>query len=101
MSDYVIRATAADGEIRAFASTTRDLVEEARKAHNTSPVATAALGRLLTAGVMMGIDMKGEKDLLTLKIQGDGPIGGLTVTADSLGNVKGYAFNPMVMLPPN
>ena len=101
MSDYVIRATAADGEIRAFASTTRDLVEDARKAHNTSPVATAALGRLLTAGVMMGIDMKGEKDLLTLKIQGDGPIGGLTVTADSLGNVKGYAFNPMVMLPPN
>ncbi|EEQ57554.1 Hsp33 family molecular chaperone HslO [Enterocloster sp. OA13] len=101
MSDYVIRATAADGEIRAFASTTRDLVEEARKAHNTSPVATAALGRLLTAGVMMGIDMKGEKDLLTLKIQGDGPIGGLTVTADSLGNVKGYAFHPMVMLPPN
>ena len=101
MSDYVVRATAAAGEIRAFAATTRDMVEEARKAHNTSPVATAALGRLLTAGVMMGIDMKGEKDLLTLKIQGDGPIGGLTVTADSLGNVKGYAFNPMVMLPPN
>lgn len=101
MADYVVRATAADGEIRAFAATTRDLVEEARKAHNTSPVATAALGRLMTAGVMMGCDMKGEKDLLTLKIQGDGPIEGLTVTADSKGNVKGYAFNPMVMLPPN
>lgn len=101
MADYVIRATAAQGEIRAFAATTRDLVEEARRAHNTSPVATAALGRLLTAGVMMGCEMKGEEDLLTLKIQGDGPIQGLTVTADSHGNVKGYVLNPMVMLPPN
>ena len=101
MADYVIRATAAEGQIRAFAATTRDLAEQARISHNTSPVATAALGRLLTAGVMMGCDMKGEDDLLTLKIQGDGPIGGLTVTADSRGNVKGYAFNPMVMLPPN
>ena len=101
MSDYIIRATAAGGEIRAFAATTRELVEHARQAHNTSPVATAALGRLLTAGGMMGITMKGEEDLLTLKIQGDGPIEGLTVTADSHGNVKGYAYNPAVMLPPN
>lgn len=101
MADYIIRATAAEGQIRAFAATTRDLVEYARSAHNTSPVATAALGRLLTAGAMMGIMMKGEKDLLTLKIEGDGPIGGLTVTADSRGNVKGYAFHPEVMLPPN
>ncbi len=101
MSDYVIRATAADGLIRAFAATTRDMTEQARIAHNTSPVATAALGRLLTAGAMMGVDMKGEDDILTLKIQGDGPIGGLIVTADSHGQVKGYAFNPQVMLPPN
>ena len=101
MADYVIRATAADGQIRAFAATTRDLTETARQAHNTSPVATAALGRLMTAAVMMGYDMKGEDDLLTLKIQGDGPIGGLVVTADSKGEVKGYAFNPGVMLPPN
>lgn len=101
MADYVIRATAAQGEIRAFAATTRELTEEARKAHNTSPVATAALGRLLTAGAMMGCEMKGEEDLLTLKIQGDGPMQGLTVTADAHGNVKGYVFNPMVMLPPN
>ena len=101
MTDYIIRATAAEGQIRAFAATTRDLGEYARSAHNTSPVATAALGRLLTAGAMMGIMMKGEKDLLTLKIEGDGPIGGLTVTADSRGNVKGYAFHPEVMLPPN
>lgn len=101
MSDYILRATAADGQIRAFAATTRELVEYARSAHNTSPVATAALGRLLTGGAMMGVMMKGEKDVLTIKIQGDGPIGGLTVTADSMGNVKGYVFNPEVMLPPN
>lgn len=101
MSDYIIRATAAEGQIRAFAATTKELVEYARAAHNTSPVATAALGRLLTAGAMMGVMMKGEKDLLTIKIEGDGPIGGLTVTADSRGNVKGYAFHPEVMLPPN
>ena len=101
MADYVIRATAAEGQIRAFAATTRDLTEAARQAHNTSPVATAALGRLMTAAVMMGYDMKGDADLLTLKIQGDGPIGGLVVTADAHGGVKGYAFHPEVMLPPN
>lgn len=101
MADYIIRATAAQGQIRAFAATTKDMVEEARRAHNTSPVATAALGRLLTAGAMMGIMMKGEEDILTIKIEGNGPIEGLTVTADSKGNVKGYVFNPSVMLPPN
>ncbi len=101
MADYILRATAAKGQIRAFAATTKDTVEAARAAHNTSPVATAALGRLLTAGAMMGVMMKGEEDLLTLKIQGDGPIGGLTVTADAKGRVKGYVFNPSVLLPPN
>ena len=101
MADYVVRATAAEGQIRAFGATTRALAEYARAAHNTSPVATAALGRLLTAGAMMGCDMKGENDLLTIKIQGDGPIQGLAVTADSHGNVKGYVYNPSVMLPPN
>ena len=101
MADYIIRATAADGQIRAFAATTRETVEAARAAHDPSPVATAALGRLLTAGAMMGVMMKGEEDLLTIKIQGDGPIEGLTVTADSKGDVKGYVFNPSVMLPPN
>lgn len=101
MADYIVRATAGDHQIRAFAATTRELVEQARQAHNTSPVATAALGRLLTAGAMMGIMMKGEDDILTLKIQGSGPIEGLTVTADSRGNVKGYAYNPGVMLPPS
>ena len=101
MSDYMIRATAADGQVRAFAVTAMDTVETARKAHDTSPVATAALGRLLSAGAMMGSMMKGEKDLLTLRMEGDGPIGGLLVTADAFGNVKGYAFHPEVMLPPN
>ncbi len=101
MADYILRATAAKGQIRAFAATTKDTVEAARAAHNTSPVATAALGRLLTAGAMMGVMMKGEEDLLTLKIQGNGPIGGLTVTADAKGRVKGYVFNPSVLLPPN
>ena len=101
MNDYMIRATAADGQIRAFAATTRDTVEYARNAHNTSPIATAALGRLMTAAAMMGSDLKGEGELLTLRIEGDGPIGGLLVTADGKGDVKGYAFNPDVMLPPN
>lgn len=99
--DYLVRATAADGSIRAFAATTRDTVETARKKHNTSPVATAALGRLMTAGLMMGCDMKGDRDVLTLKIDCQGPIKGLTVTADSHGHVKGYVNVPDVMLPPN
>lgn len=101
MSDYIVRATAANSQIRAFAATTRELVEEARKNHNTSPVATAALGRLLTGGAMMGVMMKGDKDLLTLQIQCSGPIGGLTVTADSKGNVKGYVNNPNVLIHAN
>ena len=75
MTDYIVRATAADSQIRAFAATTRETVEAARAAHNTSPVATAALGRLLTAGAMMGVMMKGEKDILTLQVQGRGPVG--------------------------
>ena len=101
MSDYIVRATAADNQIRAFAATTKELVEYARNAHNTSPVATAALGRLLTGGAMMGVMMKGDKDVLTLQIRCSGPIGGLTVTADSKGNVKGYVNNPDVILPAN
>lgn len=101
MSDYIVRATAADSQIRAFAATTKDIVECARKAHNTSPVASAALGRLLTGGAMMGAMMKGDKDVLTLQIKCSGPIGGITVTADSKGNVKGYVNNPQVLLPAN
>ena len=96
--DYMIRGTAADDMVRVFAVTTRDTVEKARQIHNTSPVATAALGRLLSAGSMMGPMMKGDKDLMTLRIKGDGPIGGITVTADSKGNVKGYPENPNVLI---
>lgn len=101
MSDYIIRATAANHQVRVFAATTRELVEEARVRHETSPVATAALGRLLTAGAMMGAMQKGENDKLTLQIKCSGPIKGLTVTADAKANVKGYAENPKVMLPPS
>lgn len=101
MKDYIVRATAKDAQIRAFAATTRNLAEHARKAHGTSPVATAALGRLLTAGAMMGTMLKGEQDLLTLQIKGDGPMRGVTVTADSSARVKGYVDVPDVMLPPN
>ena len=101
MDDYMVRATAGDAQIRAFACTTRNLVEAARKAHNTSPVMSAALGRLLTAGAMMGSMLKGEKDLLTLQIKGDGPGSGVTVTADANGNVKGYVDVPGVILPAN
>lgn len=94
--DYLVRATAAGGQIRAFAVNTRDLVEEARQIHHTTPVASAALGRLMSAALMMGAMMKSERDLLTLSIRGDGPIGGLTVTADAAGNVKGFAFRPEI-----
>lgn len=99
--DYIIRATAANERIRAFAATTRDLAERARAIHNTSPVATAALGRLLTGAAMMGITMKGDADLMTILVKGDGPIGGITVTADSHGRVKGYAENPNVLIHAN
>lgn len=101
MQDYIIRATAADAYIRAFAATTRDLVEEARSRHNTSPVATAALGRTLTAGAMMGSMMKGDDDLLTIQIKGDGPIGGIVVTANAKAEVKGYVYEPNVLLHAN
>ena len=100
MSDYIVRATAANAQIRAFAASTTELVEEARVRHNMSPVATAALGRLLTGGAMMGSMMKNDRDVLTLQVQCGGPIGGMTVTAASHGVVKGYVHNPDVMLPP-
>lgn len=101
MNDYMIRGTAADKQIRFFACRTTETVEAARAAHNTSPVATAALGRLLTAGAMMGSMMKNDDDLITLSIRGDGPIGGITVTADNAGHVKGYVIEPEVIIPAN
>ena len=99
MSDYMVRATAADAMVRLFVCSSKELVEEARKIHNTSPVVTAALGRLLTAGAMMGSMLKGEKDLLTIQIKSSGPIGGLTVTATPDGQVKGYPICADVDLP--
>ena len=101
MSDYIIRGTAADGQIRFFAANSRDLVEEGRRIHNTSPVATAALGRLLTAGAMIGSMCRNNSDLITLQIQCSGPIGGLTVTADTKANVKGTLNNANVIIPAN
>ncbi|MCD8218718.1 MAG: Hsp33 family molecular chaperone HslO [Clostridiales bacterium] len=98
--DYIVRATAADSAIRAFAVTSREIAEEARQRHNTSPVVTAALGRLLSGAVMMGVMMKGEEDLLTIQIRSGGPLRGMTVTADSHGHIKGYPMVPDVILPP-
>lgn len=101
MTDYMVRAAAADAQVRAFAATTKDIAETARQAHNLSPVITAGLGRLLTAGVMMGGMLKGDSDLLTLQVKGGGPVHGMTVTADAAGHVKGYADVPDVILPAN
>lgn len=100
LKDYIVRATAANGAVRAFAITSREMVEEARVMHETSPIVTAALGRMLSAGAMMGVMLKSENDLLTLQIRGDGEMQGITVTANSQGFVKGFPNVPVVMLPP-
>jgi len=101
MEDYVIRGMAVNNQVRFFAASSREIVETARQKHNTSPVVTAALGRLLTAGAMMGAMCKNESDLITIQIKCSGPIGGLVVTADAKANVKGYAYHSDVMLPPS
>lgn len=101
MGDYIIRGMACDHQVRFFAAVTTDLVETARERHNTSPVVTAALGRLLTAGAMVGSMCKNDTDVITLQINCSGPIGGLIVTSDAKANVKGYAFHNDVILPPN
>ena len=99
MEDYIVRATAANGFIRAFAAISTNTVEEARKIHGTTPVASAALGRMLTAGAIMGAMLKSEKDLITLQITGSGPLKGVLVTSGSKSNVKGYVVNPDADLP--
>lgn len=99
--DYMVRATAANAQIRAFAATTKDLAEYGRKAHGLSPIAAAALGRLMTGTVMMGTMMDEDNDLITVKIDGDGPMKGALATADRNGNVKGYVINPYVVMEPN
>lgn len=100
MKDYIVRATAANDSIRAFAITSKEMVEEARKIHDTAPIVTAALGRMLSAAAMIGVTLKGDDDLMTLQLQGDGPLKGITVTANSKGFVKGYPFVNDVVLPP-
>ena len=99
MNDYMVRAIAAHDQIRAFAISDRDVVETARKDHDTWPVITAALGRTLSAGLMMGFMMDGDNDEITLQLIGDGPAGGVTVTADPHGHAKGFVNNPHVDLP--
>lgn len=101
MNDILIQGMAADNQVRFFCAYTKELVETSRLFHNTSPVATAALGRLLTAGAMMGSMCKNDSDILTIQIQCSGPIGGLVVTANAKAQVKGYVNNPGVMLPPS
>ena len=99
MSDYILKAISADGQARAYVATTKDLVNEAARRHDMSPVAIVASGRLFTAGAMMGTMMKNDKDLLTVRIKGNGPIGQMAVTSDPNGHVKGFVGNPQVMLP--
>ena len=99
MRDYLIRAIDKTGNIRIFVATTTNLVEKARITHDTSPTATAALGRALTAATMMGVMMKNEKDRLTLKISGDGPLGTIMIVANNRGVVKGYVDHPYVDVP--
>ncbi|MDB8793209.1 Hsp33 family molecular chaperone HslO [Romboutsia sp. 1001216sp1] len=99
MKDYVIRATAGEGQVRAFVATTTNLVEKAREVHGTTKVATAALGRTLTATSIMGLMMKNKGDKVTVIIKGGGPIGTILTTSDSTGMVKGYVQNPQVEVP--
>lgn len=96
---HVLRGASKDGSIRIFVADTTSLVEEARSYHHTSPVVSAAFGRVLTATSIMGIMMKGDKDKLTVIVKGNGPIGSLTAVSDSKGTVKGYPFNPVVNIP--
>ncbi|SCY61063.1 Hsp33 family molecular chaperone HslO [Butyrivibrio sp. INlla14] len=99
--DYMVRATAGNAQIRAFAATTKDLADYGRRAHGLSPIATAALGRLMTGTVMMGQMMDNDSDMITVKMDGDGPLKGVLATADNKGNVKGYVVNPYVIMEPN
>lgn len=99
MEDHIVRATAANGMVRAFAAVTKDMVQEAHITHGTSGIASAALGRTLTAAAMMSRMFKNENDVLTIQIKGSGPLGGIVVVSDSQSNVKGYVYNPQVYLP--
>ena len=99
MSDQIVRVITSDGAVMASAITGKELVEHARQIHKTLPVATAALGRSLMGASMMGNQLKGENDSLTLQIRGGGPLGMITCVSDSEGNVRGYVTNPFVDIP--
>lgn len=101
MKDYIVRATAANNTIRAFAAVTSQMVQEAHNIHDTSGVASAALGRTMTAAVLMSQMLKGDNDILTIQIKADGPLGGIVVIADSKANIRGYVSNPHVYIPLN
>ena len=99
MADQIIRVLAKNAPVKASVITARDMVERARQIHRTLPVATAALGRTLMAASMMGNQLKEDNGSVTLRIKGDGPLGGITAVADSAGNARGYVVNPAVDLP--
>lgn len=99
MKDYIVNAITKDGAIRVIAADTTSLCEEARRLHDFSPTASAAVGRALTAAAMIGSTLKGERDTLTLQFAGGGPIGRVIAVSDSEANVKGYAGNPHVDPP--
>lgn len=99
--DYMIRGQDKDGQVRFFAITTKSLVEKKRKAQNYSPIATAAIGRLMSAALMMGSMLKNEDERVSIQIKGEGPMGGLVASSNCKGTVKGYVENPTVVLPPN
>ena len=101
MEDYIVRATAEDGKVRAVAAVTTNLVKHAQEIHSLSPLASVALGRTLTASVLMSVFLKSPKSTQTIQIKGDGPLGGIVVVSDSKANVRGYVHNPLVYLPLN
>jgi len=101
MKDYLVRATAEEGKVRTVAAVTTNLVKHAQKIHGLSPLASVALGRTLTAGVLMSVFLKSPKNTQTIQIKGDGPLGGIVVVSDSEANVRGYVHNPLVYLPLN
>lgn len=101
MPDYVVRAISADGQIRGFAAFTKDVVQELQRRHQTFPVVSAALGRTATMGAIMALNLKNGTDRLTIRVDGDGPVGKIAVDANGVGDVRGYVDNPSVLLPLN
>ena len=101
MSDILLRGNSMDGAVRVFVAITTDLVNRSHEIHHTYPVATAALGRTLTAAAIMGAGMKNETDTTTIQFKGDGPLGSIVAVTDSHSHVRGYVANPFVDLPLN